>query len=48
MAYLPVLPGTKARVNDYLAGMAARGFGVTESMLSEACRTHPEDMEPQS
>lgn len=45
-AYLPLLPGVRDRVNDYLAGMAARGFGVTESMLREVCRTRPEDLEP--
>lgn len=49
MAYLPVLPATKARVNDYLAGMAARGFGVDEAMLRQACRTSAADLaEPPS
>jgi hypothetical protein len=38
MAFLPLPPEAKARVNDYLAGMAARGFGVTQTMLREACR----------
>jgi hypothetical protein len=44
-AYLPLLPGVRDRVNEYLAGMAARGFGVTESMLREVCRTRPDDLE---
>ena len=45
MAYLPLMPATKARVNAYLCGMAHRGFGVTETMLFEVCRIRPEDME---
>lgn len=45
MAYLPLMPKTKRRVNEYLAGMAARGFGVTPSMLRQACRSRPEDFE---
>ena len=44
-AYLPVLPEVRDRANAYLAGMAARGFGVTESMLREVCRTRPDDQE---
>ena len=44
-AYLPLLPGVRDRVNEYLAGMAARGFGVTEPMLREVCRTRPADLE---
>lgn len=44
-AYLPVTPEVRDRANAYLAGMAARGFGVTESMLREVCRTRPDDLE---
>lgn len=44
-AYLPVTPEVRDRANEYLAGMAARGFGVTESMLREVCQTRPADLE---
>lgn len=46
MTYLPLLPKIKDRVNDYLAGMAARGFVVDDAMLREVCKTKPCDDEP--
>lgn len=47
MSYLPILPRVRDRVNAYLRGMAARGFGVTEPMLREACTTRPCDEWPE-
>jgi hypothetical protein len=39
-AYLPVLPGVRDRANEYLAGMAARGFvpPPTEEVVRAASR----------
>ena len=46
MAYLPLLPKVKARVNEWLASMAARGFVVDDRQLPEICATRPEDEWP--
>jgi hypothetical protein len=45
MAYLPIQPRVRDRVNDWLASMAARGFVVAEADLRRACRTRAEDQE---
>lgn len=47
-AYLPVTPAVRDRVNEWLAGMAARGFVAAEADIRRACRTRPEDMESKS
>lgn len=43
MAYLPVTPRVRERVDGWLAAMAARGFVPAERDIARACRTRPED-----